>query len=336
MTPITITINVSQVEAIEAGLDTHGEMKVVVRPSDLDQRQREVLAQVCKSSMSPSPMVPIDSIGALVRLPHFPLRGGEVAVREWLTEAANVVEKSKADLLVSRAKVATEYRAKIEQWLSTPDEPRNPTAFGLSWVEDREPYNYNGVDLADLKHAVAAKVERTRVMALERNSKEKACRKATEEVERTEAAAKVARRTAQLEAALTRAPGLYRRRAAWGLLPDDDLINLLRDQTFAPLGDLLRYVRMTDEDVNETLGLGKVEFITRNADTAEEEEIVLMEQIEAAMPDASVKLREHVGYLAENNAEIDPEVVRRSVRVSIKVGEFDFSREFAARQLGES
>jgi hypothetical protein len=146
-------------------------------------------------------------------------------------------------------------------------------------------------------------------------------------------AAAATRRSAQLADWLKKeGSDSMRKRASRGLLPEEDLIAAIRNEAFAPLGGFKRFERMTDEEVRQAVDAAGFEqtvvYETSEADTAHDEDIELMEQIEALVPGATCTLMAHEGKLDDDDQDVS--LMRYSVRVEIKVGEFEFSREYSA------
>lgn len=149
-----------------------------------------------------------------------------------------------------------------------------------------------------------------------------------------EAEAAEARKTAQIKAWVK----LYgtisqRERLDAGMLPDIEVLNGMRDAVFSPFASFDRYARLKEDDVpcecNE-YDSPSFEFDVEDAESATEQEFNTLRQITETIrkehPEASVVLRSHTGECSE----CERSVSRRSVLVTVTVGEFTFSREYAA------
>ena len=123
------------------------------------------------------------------------------------------------------------------------------------------------------------------------------------------------------------------------LLSEAEVIDSIRDEAYRALDCFPRYEKMTASDVctcedhyDQETGHPDscdVEFSVRPASEATAEEYEAMAKIEAvakqAHPGACVTLLDHVG----SSEDCENEVVRKSAKVEIAVGAFNFSREYA-------
>lgn len=345
-TPITITLDVPAADAIAAGVDRYGQYQIEVRPSELSEGARAYLAAWAKGHRNIKVPVPVEPTTE--------------SVRDWLEASARAIE-------ASQAVEAAQREAQIQQALSTPDaewisgngKRKYSTAldgkgYAQYGIEKREPavneypssVYLNGVQRADPRIVARRKaVEAGPVYAEAMGEFERhlaAWQAYCEQCKREEAAQAeevrkaAARRDDQIKTWLaTRAPEAMRKRAARGLLPEDEVIAGMREEAFAPLAELPRLQRLTDDEVRQALdpegyGSAPVKYGTRDAESANDGDIALMERIERLLPTAKTSLIEHVGYLAGASGEDDPELVRRAVRVELTMGELRFTREYAA------
>jgi hypothetical protein len=127
-----------------------------------------------------------------------------------------------------------------------------------------------------------------------------------------------------------------KKRSALNLLPDDEVLNMMRDEAFAPLADFPRYEKLTASDVpcwcdDYDEDAPDANFSNSLADEATAEEFDSMEKFTALMPGAVVTLRVHRGWCTkcETPDGEDGNIERKSIRVAVTVGAFDFSREYA-------
>lgn len=121
-------------------------------------------------------------------------------------------------------------------------------------------------------------------------------------------------------------------RMAANLLDHDEVVNDIRNEVFAPLNDFPRYEKLKSIDIctcdcqYSDVDHCDCEFNSITKESATEEEFDLMQQIKKLMPDADLDLREHVG----KSEQCDNTVKRTGILVTMKAGEFTFSREYAA------
>lgn len=128
-----------------------------------------------------------------------------------------------------------------------------------------------------------------------------------------------------------------KKRLSVGLLPDDEITDLIRSEAFAPLADFDRYEKLTASDIDCSCGEyddKKVIFDVYDATSATAEQFDLMEKIKTLMPEAKTTLRVHTAYCERCDGDDDADenglVDRFSVIVGITVGNFYFTREYAA------
>lgn len=120
--------------------------------------------------------------------------------------------------------------------------------------------------------------------------------------------------------------GSQAKRLAVGLLPDDEIINLIREAAYKPLENRPRFEKLSPKAVcvcgYETC---KVDFEVDDAETATEQEFIEMEEIQKLLPAAKVLLRVHQG----RGSECEGIKERKSIKVALTVGAFVFTREYA-------
>lgn len=330
MSSINLTITVTAAQAAAAGIDTHGDISVSVQPSALSEGARHVLAALLRRqggdryTHNPATLPP-------------PAAPDAENVRAWLESCAAEITARQAASAAAAARELARNIQDVRVWAARPDdEIMECRAIGnhpATWSV-RSPYD-PPAEMADvIRERIAAAGPRL----AERNAELEATRAATTAaaaLREAEQRAADQRRDAQIAAWLSdEAPDAMRKRAARGLLPEADIVAAMRDAAYAPLADLPRFVRLTEADVRRELDAddyAEIEFATRGAESAHDEDIALMERIEAALPGCTCELIEHVGYLDGAAGADDPEMVRYSVRVSLTVGELQFTREYATR-----
>lgn len=128
-----------------------------------------------------------------------------------------------------------------------------------------------------------------------------------------------------------------KKRQAEKLLPEDEVVAAIREQAFSPLEDLPRYERITKKELaaaareagRADLVGSKVEFVVLPSKTATKAQFAVKEAILAKLPEAEVVLRDHLAYYDAASDELDPEVLRKSAYVKLRIGELRLSREYA-------
>lgn len=127
-----------------------------------------------------------------------------------------------------------------------------------------------------------------------------------------------------------------KKRLSVNLLPDEEIINAIREESFAALTDFPRYEKLTGDDVDCSCGdydEKKVIFDANDSNTATAEQFELMEKIKTLIPAAEITLREHTAYCdrcnEDDDVDDDGEIKLYSLKVGVTVGEFYFTREYA-------
>lgn len=352
--PVTLTFSVSPVAAASAGIDQHGETAVVVRPSVLTEAARAVLAYLLsQSSIDPTltQRQVSNFAGSMVTAQPAPLPLTPDAVEDWLeTLAAARTAKIAAEASEREARIRDALAVADTGWInretskyyvvmSDSDDfsdmggraigrPKlcatGPRGVYLSAAEQRDPRVIARCEHVQTDTLVSAQAEWER-----RYDEWTAWKAARAQAARDAARANEKAKTDQIAAFLARASESLRKRHARGLLPEAALLASMRDEVFAPLSDLPRYQRLSNDEVRRALdadGDADVSYSTDNADTASDDDIELLERVEALMPGAKVALRVHTASIDG----IDENKQRYSVLVTVRAGAFDFSREYAA------
>lgn len=131
-----------------------------------------------------------------------------------------------------------------------------------------------------------------------------------------------------------------RKRKARGLLPYDEIIASIRNQVFAPLDALPRYQNMTEEEVQDNYGCilendfsgMSASYDVEDAESATDEQMAMIEEIETRLPGCEAVLRKNKGYLDNTSGSQDDQaaLVRYSIRATIQVGALTLARSYAA------
>lgn len=119
-----------------------------------------------------------------------------------------------------------------------------------------------------------------------------------------------------------------------GVLPEPELTELVERVVFAPLDSCAEYDEISEQEVAQECecALDAVRFSSRNADAPKltAEQFSRFKAIRAASPaDATISVREHIGYAKHMSGADDPEVSRLGVRVTIEFAGSRHSREYA-------
>ncbi len=119
-----------------------------------------------------------------------------------------------------------------------------------------------------------------------------------------------------------------------GVLPAAELKELIIGALFAPLANLSLYDEITEQEVAAECEceLDDVRFSTETLESPElsAEEFARLKAVRAAAPKgAAIEIREHVGYERNRTGVDDPEVRRRSIRVSIPFAGTKYHRPYA-------
>lgn len=131
-----------------------------------------------------------------------------------------------------------------------------------------------------------------------------------------------------------------RERHAAQLLPTRDLMAALEDWTFADLGNVPRYARITGGDVAALFGYDEGELVATDitcqagdADEATAAQWAALKALRARVADdetATVTLRRHRCWWDHRAKDTDPEVVRYGLLVRCRRGPLVLEREFGA------
>jgi len=320
MKNVTLTMSITSAEAAKAGVDQSGETTVTVEPSKLSEGARAVYAALCEKTVGSDSAL---RYGRLVL--SLPVPVTAEAVAQWLEANAQDVASFDAQQKASAEARQEADRETVRKWAAKPDkELLRYMTLGSARYEAYVPYSYPD----DMTQFVKDRQAKAQVLA-DRLNAEAADKAAKAAADKAAAAARRADQLAQWLA--TKGTDSMRKRAARGLLPEDDLIAAIRNEAYATLDGFKRFERLTDDEVKAFVDAADfdqaVVYETREADSASDEDIELMERMEASVPAATCTLMAHEGKLDDDDQEVS--LMRYSVRVEVKVGEFDFSREYA-------
>lgn len=337
MEKIKASYEISQKHAILAGRSTWGKVEVEVDPASLTQEQRVELCECASRGFPANLASSID--GSSYIMPDD--EQSKLALADPKDAVTIVLNHRIAFRQEKKEKKAAERQAKLNEFLTSPvekfvKEGTTQTVWdGQSTATWTECYASTPWDLPDdpaLKDridAVKAEVDRineSRRARAEVVAKEKEAARLVKEAE--EQAARE-RKAAQIAAWVeTHGTESQKKRLAADLLPEKEAVDGIRSNAFALLDGFERYSKLRGSDFCECdwTDNGSLDFAVEDCDEATEAEFDLLERIQALMPDATVTLRCHMGKCDR----CEGSDVRKSIRVEMTVGEFTFSREYAA------
>lgn len=335
-----IAIKLDRAAAALAGTDMYDNIIVDVNPSTLTDRQRKALASLkLERILLPDgreEYLPIINLPGLGRVDDIPILLEEVArleeekaaIRERAIEEAVKVQTQRildcdpSDLILSRNGIFTSKLGDSWFWpLQNMDEVRARV------LQDPR--------VATLAQKVSAEIERLNMEEKARRAAEKVAR------EKEEKAAKERREKQLKEWVLQYGTESQRKRFSRGMLPEQEIIDGIRDKAFRALDGFLRHQKITADEVinaasgqldDELLAYAKVDFLAVDETECDEALFSALERIEEAIraehPDAKCTLRRHTGWI--KGYPDAPAITRHSVRVELTVGELRLSREYAA------
>lgn len=334
---------ISQKAAILAGNDFFGTVTVNIDPSTLTPEQREELA-ACPTRDG------IISLGGLVDgaynpgEPPFPNFGApdELAPVAYL-QARMAIRKARKEHALQRAAEKAKRIDKMiatiledpQTLIETPYSSNEIEYVGESsarWTECHLKKHFAGdclIDdprLAEILPAITAEIERRNAES-EKAAVERAKRLESERLAKiAEQESRATRKTAQV-VAWVEANGTesQKKRLLVGLLPEPEIVDLIRAEAFAPLDSEERYQKLRNVDFCECDYPDDVNYDVEDATMATSEQFERMEHLKALLPEATITLRLHTGQCES----CEKETSRMSARVQMKVGEFEFSREYA-------
>jgi len=331
-------IRIDQAQAIRNGKNQYGMTVIDINPTDLTAEQRESLAS-CSLAYDRED-------GLSLPYPQNDFQGLP-AVGEATIETARILLDAHAEARRSATETKKREREeKIARALTLPLEAfRTKNHEGYFLFRD---YDISGVaDDPRLAGKIAeAKQENTRLNAevaitladikkCREEEKSRAAEKKQAE-ERAEAERRARQKQQIAEWVAAHGTDNQKKRAALNLLPEDEIINAIRDEAYTPLADFARYEKIQKSDIPchcEDYDEPEIKFSAGTETEATAEEFDRMEQIQTALPAAKLTLRWHRGYC---NTCSDPEddsdgvFERHSIMVALTVGDFDFTREYMA------
>lgn len=339
-------INVDQTTAIREGKNQYGTTVIDINPADLTPEQRATLAASWmeydreNGLTIPYPQrdfSDLPKIGeATIETARIILDAHAAAKIKAAREAAEKKVRDAAEKKQRHENTITQILGETDDWLSDHIEKSHPAVAPNYY---RGFYiHYEGTEVVT-DPRLAEKMDRA-IALRDIRDKERAAREKKEAEERADLARAEAEKDARKKQQIAdwvaaKGTDNQKKRAALNLLPQDEVLNALRDEAFAPLAAFARYEKITKSDVPchcEDCDEPKIKFSTNTETEATAEDFDRMEQIQAALSGAVLTLRWHRGYCETcSDPEDDSDGVfeRHSIRVAITAGEFDFTREYA-------
>jgi hypothetical protein len=333
-----IRIDVNQNAAIKLGRKVFGQIDIDIDPAELTPEQRETLAAAYKVDGHPYPQCDYNYE------PHVGEATLETAryILDWHT-----AEKKR------RAEIAkAEHEEKIKKALALPLSSLMMKSDRWENISSRWEFRDYEIRTVIADPRLADKIAESKAeiirLNVELDEKEKAYNIQKAETDKKteaekakateEARQKSLRKKAQIAAWVDKnGTDNQKKRLSVNLLPDEEIIDLIRNEAFAPLADFPRYEKLTAADVDCSCGEcdeKKAIYSVDDAATATAEQFDLMEKIKTLIPAAERTLREHGAYCDrcndDDDADGDGQTYRYSLKVGLTVGEFYFSREYAA------
>ncbi|NCD13697.1 MAG: hypothetical protein EOL92_00505 [Bacteroidia bacterium] len=349
MNTVKLAVNVDKAEAIKAGKSVFGDMVVEIKESDLatfTHEERETLA------------------GCLLNREDVLELWSPISGQRHTNDLPLIAEATIANvrlLLAALQKAALEYAANekrkhddelkenIDKALAASDEEwlldrRHLYAGGWEVVVPGS-YLYSQREEVKSDSRIAARIEELREVAKTRSAehyelvklKNEKAEKEKEAVE-SEKARKAAARAEQL-AVWVQQHGTenQRKRQDRGLLPEAEILAAIRAQVFEPLAEWPLYEKITNQevwsayDVDDEYEKPEVTFSSWQAEELTAEEFEKLEEAEKLVPGCKAEVFVHLGRLCRSSDEEDMEneVSRKSIRITVDLGEITVGRRFA-------
>jgi len=336
---LKLSFLVTPAEAALAGIDVSGVFSVSVKPSELSPEARKLLASLLNRNVKEPVTANFPFYGANGRTDRLLAFNPDVSlfdVKQWLEDnAAHLLALEQSRIADEQAQLLHRCNA-VKEWCAKPDSEivrqntwgRFIVVLPLSIPENMRPLVTAREELALVYAAAQNAIEDERIQA-----------KALAVDLKNKAAEDLAQlRTDELKQWVEQygTDGM-KKRAARGLLSEADCVDAMRDWVFVPLNSLARFKRLTRSEVMAALGgdeSDSVDFATRDAMSATDADVLLMDEIEALLPGCSCELKVHAGWLDSADSKEDPEFWRHAVKVNVTHGSFVFSREYESKSGG--
>ena len=344
MAKVQAKLTISEAAAVRAGRSEFGERVIDVDVSALTPAQRETLLALPRWSPDAPHVLCVRTPARLVDVPELP-EISEATTQALATQLDRVHEYLETVQVQVAALVPQIIAAGAPAWVGANDygEPRMLTLEpgyrqGPVYVEDaylRAQVEYDP-RIKAFFHTVSNVYGKQYTAWKETKDAETAKAaaefKAAEEAREAEKASKEAARKAALNKwvmdYLSTADA-----ARWndGFMPESEVLDLMRDKLFAPLGDTPRYEKMTRSEVldaDEDGEFDHVEFATVDCEQLTSYQYKQLQKIKSTMKDADVKARDHVATIGN-----DERARKQSALVTLTLdGGITLSREYALKE----
>lgn len=329
-----IFMKIDKVAALMAGKDRHGCVMVEVSAAELTPEERDTLSRFTSGRDDHQKAdFYLDSLGA----PYHTLakaydEATPDTVRQLLAAIREVDAKIAAEKAEEAKKAAEKAEAEVQEYLKKSPEDLIYHDW-KQWKLKRSGY-YGGVEKDERMAHLLSEANRLIALRNEEDARQKAeearLQREQEEREEREEREREVRIKAQVAAWVEQhGTRSQKDRHREGYLPLGEVKDAMRNAAFTPLDDFPRYEKLHAVDVCEC-GYGgedhcKVTFAAEDSDELTETEYENVRAIRHRLPEAKVQPRIHVG----TGSGCNNTVTRKSALVTVKVGEFDFSREYA-------
>jgi hypothetical protein len=343
---VRVRFTIDRTAAILAGNSTFGQEHAYVDPAQLTETQRKTLVNLDWKSE------------AYVLAGHKTV----IASRETVNVPAlldEIAEHQREQEVKAKQERRTSYDRDIEalrNWLAKPDAKLilkntwSPDHTVTGWVPDwrfaEKHAEFQDPETVELVEQHKVRKARLAALAAEKTAEAKAVKAEQDRIleERREQVKlereqKEQRQLHQLADWVgTHGTMGQKKRFRANLLPQDEILADMRKYAFSSLDAFGRYVRLTKTEVLEAFSSEydvddddvDVEFSTEPASQATDEEYEALEKIgeiiRRAYPDAKVELLTHCGESGDAKVYLG----RKSVKVTIAFGDFEFTREYAS------
>ena len=340
MKNVQMRIRIDQAQAIRDGKNKYGMTVIDINPADLTAEQRASLAG-CWNEYDRED-------GLSLPYPQKDFQGLP-AIGEATIETARIILDAHAT--AKQRAEETKKREREEKIARALTLPLEAFRYGGGGRQDTDwsfrDYEISGVvddprlagKIAEAKQEIASLNAELAIKREESKKRQTENERVKAEKEKTEAQIENEKRARQKAQVATwvavSGNDNQKKRAALNLLPEDEIINEIREEAYTPLGAFPRYEKITKSDVPCTCDdydEPKIKFSAGTETEATAEDFDRMEQIQTILPAAKLTLRWHRGYCAtcsDPDDDNDGVFERHSIMVALTVGDFDFTREYA-------
>jgi hypothetical protein len=339
---VRVRFTIDRTAAILAGNSTFGQEHAYVDPATLTETQRKTLVSLDWKSDA-YVLAGHKTVIASRETVNVPALLDEIAEHQREQEAKAKRER--------RASYDRDIKA-LRDWLAKPDEKLilkntwSPDHTVAGWVPDyrfaEKHAEFQDAETAELLEQHKTRKARLAALAAEKTAEAKAVQEERDRIleERQEQAKLERERKAQRQLTQladwvdTHGTASQKKRLIANLLPEDEILADMRKYAFSSLDAFGRFDRITTTEVLEEVGAeydtdDDVAFGVEPASKATDEEFEALEKIgeiiRKVYPQAKVELLEHSGETERSTVYLG----RKSVKVTIPFGDYEFTREYA-------